>query len=102
MSTEAPIKRVGILFSGGPAPAANAVISAATMSFLNAGVAVIGFYNGFKNLEQFSAERPLVEGKDYICLTRDDVSGIRNEGAIVLRTSRANPGKPIRAFDDLG
>ena len=27
------IKRVGMLFSGGPAPAANAVISAAAMNF---------------------------------------------------------------------
>ena len=31
---ENSIKRVGIIFSGGPAPAANAVISAAAVSFL--------------------------------------------------------------------
>ena len=38
-----PIRRVGIIFSGGPAPAANAVISAAATSFLSAGVEVIGW-----------------------------------------------------------
>ena len=96
-----PIKRVGMLFSGGPAPAANAVISAATLSFINAGVAVVGFYDGYENLEQFSADSPLVAERDYHCLSRNDVSHIRNEGAIVLRTSRANPGKPVKSFDDL-
>ena len=40
MATPAPgrkgdhIRRVGMVFSGGPAPAANAVISAAAISFI--------------------------------------------------------------------
>jgi len=97
----APIKRVGMLFSGGPAPAANAVISAATLSFLNAGVSVVGFLDGYENLERWSPDAPLVERRDYACLKRNDVSHIRNDGAIVLRTSRANPGKPVTSFDDL-
>ena len=101
MSGNGQVKRVGMLFSGGPAPAANAVISAATLSFLNAGISVVGFLDGYENLERFSADEPLVEGRDYLCLSRDDVSRIRNEGAIILRTSRANPGKPVSAFDDL-
>jgi 6-phosphofructokinase 1 len=101
MGTNGTIKRVGMLFSGGPAPAANAVISAAALSFINAGVSVVGFMDGYQNLEGFSADSPLVEGRDYRCLTRDDVSHIRNEGAIILRTSRANPGKPVASFDDL-
>ena len=95
------IKRVGILFSGGPAPAANAVISAATLAFMNAGVEVIGFYDGYENLERYSPETPLVRNEDYICFHRDDVSGIRNRKDIILRTSRANPGKPVAALDDL-
>ncbi len=41
------IRRVGILFSGGPAPAANAVISAAATSFLDAGREVIGIFQGY-------------------------------------------------------
>ena len=101
MASPNPIKRVGILFSGGPAPAANAVISAAALSLGNAGVEVLGFYNGFENLEKFSADNPLVEGTHYVRLTRDVVSGIRNQNPIILRTSRANPGKAVSSFDDL-
>jgi len=95
------IKRVGILFSGGPAPAANAVISAATLSFLNVGTEVIGLLDGYENLERYSKDHPMVEGEDYLYLLRNDVSGIRNRKDIVLRTSRANPGRLIRCLDDL-
>jgi len=101
MGSNGEIKRVGMLFSGGPAPAANAVISAAALSFINAGVEVIGFYNGYERLERFTPETPLVEGRDYTIVTRNDVSGIRDDGAIYLRTARANPGKPVKSFDDL-
>jgi 6-phosphofructokinase 1 len=101
MPATGPIKRVGILFSGGPAPAANAVISAATLAFLNSGITVFGFFDGYEDLEQYSKDHPLVDGRDYKCLTRNDVSHIRNDGAIILRTSRANPGKAISSFDDL-
>ena len=95
------IKRVGMLFSGGPAPAANAVISAAALSFLNSGIEVIGFYDGYEGLENFAADRPLIEGRNFVRLTRDDVSTIRNRKDIILRTSRANPGKPVGAVDQL-
>ncbi len=101
MSDEMPIRRVGLLFSGGPAPAANAVISAATISFLNAGIQVVGFLDGYEDLERFSCEAPLTEGCDYLCLTRDLVSSIRTRKDIILRTSRANPGKQIRELCDL-
>ncbi len=95
------VKRVGMLFSGGPAPAANAVISACTLAFLNAGIPVVGFLDGYEDLERYSPDRPLREGVDWICLNRSDVTGIRNEKAIILRTSRANPGKDIASLDDL-
>lgn len=101
MSTSSSIKRVGLLFSGGPAPAANAVISAAAISFINAGIEVIGFLDGYENLEAFTPERPLVEGRDYLCLTRDIVTGIRTRKDIILRTSRANPGKQVASIEDL-
>ncbi|MDI6712168.1 MAG: 6-phosphofructokinase [Anaerosomatales bacterium] len=101
MAQGAAIKRVGMLFSGGPAPAANAVICAAALSFINNGAEVIGFLDGYERLEDFSPERPLQAGVDYLVLTRDDVSGIRNRKDIILRTSRANPGKPITALEDL-
>lgn len=101
MSTPSSIKRVGMLFSGGPAPAANAVISAAAISFINAGIEVFGFLDGYENLERFTPERPLVEGRDYLCLTRDTVTGIRTRKDIILRTSRANPGKQVASIEDL-
>lgn len=101
MSTPSSIKRVGMLFSGGPAPAANAVISAAAISFINAGIEVFGFLDGYENLERFTADRPLVEGRDYLCLTRDTVTGIRTRKDIILRTSRANPGKQVASIEDL-
>ncbi|HEX9093723.1 MAG TPA: 6-phosphofructokinase [Coriobacteriia bacterium] len=101
MSDTNGIKRVGMLFSGGPAPAANAVISAAAMNFLNCGIEVVGFLDGYEDLELYSPTRPLVEGEHYLCLTIDDVSGIRNRKDIILRTSRANPGKDVRSLADL-
>jgi len=101
MSPSAVIRRVGIVFSGGPAPAANAVISAAAMNFLNCGVEVIGFLDGYESLEQCGPGCAMVEGEHFLRLTIDDVSGIRNRKDIILRTSRANPGREIRSLDDL-
>jgi 6-phosphofructokinase 1 len=94
-------ERVGMLFSGGPAPAANAVISAAVMNFVNAGIEVYGFLDGYFHLAGWTRDEPLVEKRDYRRLRVDDVSGIRHEGAIVLRTSRSNPGKAIKSREDL-
>ena len=51
-------KRVAILFAGGPAPAANAVISAAAASFLRAGVEVIGVKHGYSALIDFDQPTP--------------------------------------------
>lgn len=95
------IKRVGMLFSGGPAPAANAVISAAALSFINAGIEVVGFIGGYSGLETWSPDNPMVEGRDYRVLTRDELTGIRTRQDIILRTARANPGKPVKSMDDL-
>ena len=53
------IHRVAIVFAGGPAPAANAVISAAADSFMRNGIQVVGILNGYSNLMQFSSDRPL-------------------------------------------
>ncbi|MBN2056078.1 6-phosphofructokinase [bacterium] len=94
------IRTVGLLFSGGPAPAANSVISAAALNFLNAGVRVIGFYEGFRYLSKYGLE-PFIKGHHYRELTYADVTDIRNEEAILLRTSRANPGKLVSSVNDL-
>lgn len=95
-------KRAGIVFSGGPAPGANTVISSVTLTFLNHGVPVVGFLKGFEHIEDFDPHDPacLREDIHYLHLTHE-VSGLRNRRGVFLKTSRANPGKCIRNKEDL-
>ena len=65
------IKRVGILFAGGPAPAANAVISTAAACFRRDGIDVIGIMHGYAHLIDYTDTNPMKEGRDYI--VPDDV-----------------------------
>lgn len=96
------IRRVGILFSGGPAPAANAVICSAAMSFLDAGLEVIGFYDGYEHLQKFDAPQfTLQEGEHYHRFTLKETPGLRTVQGIFIRTARANPGKAIKKPADL-
>jgi 6-phosphofructokinase 1 len=95
------IGHVGILFSGGPAPAANTVLSAAVMNFINAGVEVYAFIQGFHFIQNFQEGMTLTPNEHYKVLTLADVSGIRNQRAITIKTSRANPGKGIATIRDL-
>ena len=92
--------RIAILFAGGPAPAANAVISAAAASFLRAGVEVIGIKYGYSALVKCGPENPLVEGHDYIHLTHKVLARSRNSQGIIIGTSRTNPGKHINSPAD--
>ncbi len=100
-------KRVGILFSGGPAPGANAVISTAALQFLNQHWDVVGFYKGYEFLEDFDINNPkrFIEGVHYDLLDLDEVTKIRIKGGSILRTSRANPckvdGSEIKSVKDL-
>jgi 6-phosphofructokinase 1 len=94
-------KRVAILFAGGPAPAANAVISAAAASFLRAGVEVVGIKHGYSSLAEFSPENPLQEGTAYIQLTHKVLGRTRNAQGIMIGTARTNPGKHIKCPADL-
>ncbi len=97
---EIHFERVAILFAGGPAPAANAVISAAATSFLRAGVQVVGIRHGYSALVEFGPDRPLIEGRDYIHLTPKILSRTRNSQGIMIGTARTNPGKYISSPDD--
>ena len=103
MSTiDQDVRRVGLIFSGGPAPAANAVISAAVTSFLEDGREVLGFFHGYSNLGSYERnESPLVEGEHYRVFQEQDLRGLRNERGIIVGTARANPGKPIKRPADL-
>ncbi|MEM9411206.1 MAG: 6-phosphofructokinase [Planctomycetota bacterium] len=98
---EHEFERVAILFAGGPAPAANAVISAAAASFLRAGVQVIGIKHGYSALAEFSEDRPMIEGRDYIHLTHKVLARSRNTQGIMIGTARTNPGKHIKSPEDL-
>ncbi len=96
------IQRVGMIFSGGPAPGANAVISSAAISFLDSGREVIGFLNGYEHLQNYhQLSSRLQYGIHYRPMTLADVVGIRNRRGIIIGTARANPGKQIKKPEDL-
>ncbi len=88
-------KKVAILFSGGPAPAANAVISTAAASFFRRGTEVVGIKNGYSRLEKYDPASPLVVDVDYMPLNEKTLKRTRNTGGILMGTSRANPGKAV-------
>ncbi len=89
------IKRVAILFAGGPAPAANAVISTAAFSFLEEGAQVYGIKHGYSRLAEYTAAGPLQEGTDYIRFTHDSLTNARSSRGIMIGTARTNPGKHV-------
>ena len=96
------IRRVAILFAGGPAPAANAVISTAAASFLKKGIEVVGILDGYSNLVKYGPDRPLREGEDYIRLTHERLRRTRNSRGILIGTARTNPGRHVNSPADLG
>lgn len=89
------MKRIAILFAGGPAPAANAVISTAATAFLRHNIEVVGVLNGYSHLVEFSPEHPLVEGRDYVLLNHRTLGRTRNSSGIIIGTARTNPGKDV-------
>src|SRR4051794_28943033 len=95
------IKRVAILFAGGPAPAANAVISTAAVSFLRHDIEVLGINHGYSHLVEFAPDRPLDEGKDFVKITHRMLRRTRNSRGIMLGTARTNPGKNVNCPADL-
>lgn len=97
----AKMKRVAILFAGGPAPGANAVISTAAFSFLSADIEVIGMKHGYSRLAEYTAAGPLQEGADYIVFTKDLLTHQRTSRGILIGTARTNPGKHVSAPEHL-
>ena len=95
------VKKVAILFSGGPAPAANAVIGGAAMCFARAGVEVYGMLNGYTHLVEYKDGDVLEEGKAYVRLDKNICDGLRTRQGICIGTARANPGKALKTPADL-
>ncbi|MBL8809790.1 MAG: 6-phosphofructokinase [Planctomycetaceae bacterium] len=89
------IKRVALLFAGGPAPAANAVISTCAISFIRAGIEVVGIRYGYSNLIDYTPASPLIEGVHYRNLTEVMLRRTRSKEGIIIGTARANPGKQL-------
>ena len=98
---ESNFRRVAILFAGGPAPAANAVISTASVSFLRNNIEVIGVRNGYAHLMEFGPDHSMVEGRDYLRITHNILQRTRNSQGIMIGTSRANPGKNVSNLSHL-
>jgi ATP-dependent phosphofructokinase / diphosphate-dependent phosphofructokinase len=96
------IKRVALVFAGGPAPAANAVISAAAISFIEDDRSVVGFFHGYSALQEYHpVSRRLLPDEHYRVLADKDVRGIANSRGILIGTARANPGRGIECPADL-
>ncbi|HAY78526.1 MAG TPA: 6-phosphofructokinase [Planctomycetaceae bacterium] len=104
MSAETPshgLRRIAILFAGGPAPAANAVISTCAASFLNHDVEVLGIKHGYSSLIDYTPDNPLESGKDYIIVDDQVLKRTRNQRGIIIGTARANPGKFVSHPDHM-
>ena len=95
------IKKVAMLFSGGPAPAANAVISTAASSFIKNGIEVFGMKHGYSSLVKFGSDYAMQEGRDFIKLDSHRLRRTRNTQGIMIGTARENPGKGVDSLEDL-
>ena len=97
-----PKYRVGMIFSGGPAPAANSVIGACVAALLGHGHECIGFYHGYSQLQDYHpVSQRLLPEKHYHIFDETDLEGYRNRQGIIIGTARSNPGKEIANLEDL-
>ena len=80
-------RRAAILFAGGPAPAANAVISTAATAFLRHDIEVVGMLHGYSHLVEYSESNPLVEGRDYVMVNHRMLGRTRNSQGIIIGTA---------------
>lgn len=97
---ETDIRRVAILFSGGPAPAANAVIASAATCFSCAGIEVMGIRNGYSHLMDYKPGQELQEGTAYMLLDHKKLEGRRTSQGVIIGTARANPGSQLQSPRD--
>ena len=93
--------RVGMVFSGGPAPGANAVIAAAGSAFRRAGTEVVGILRGYTSLHDRPPDTALRAGEDYRLMQDADLRGMRNQRGVWLGTARVNPGREVNEVIDL-
>jgi ATP-dependent phosphofructokinase / diphosphate-dependent phosphofructokinase len=99
-SPSSTLRRVGIVFAGGPAPGANSVISVAASSFRRRGIEVLGILNGYSELTR-DRSSSLRAGEHYRVFEDRDLWGLRNARGIVIGTARSGPGAGILSPSDL-
>jgi len=92
--------KVAVLHSGGPAPGANRVLSGAAKQFLDRGIPVIGFLNGYEFIQDLPPQ-DLRPGEHFIEIDKEVASEAIDANCFILKTSRANPGKAIKNLEDL-
>ena len=92
--------KAAMLHSGGPAPGGNRVLSGAAKQFLDRGIQVIGFKNGYEYLQELPAQ-DLRPDEHFIDIDKTVASESIDSNCFLLRTSRANPGKDIKSPADL-
>jgi 6-phosphofructokinase 1 len=88
-----PIKRVGVVVGGGPAPGTNGVIAAVAMEAIKGGCTPIGFHDGFDWL----AQRYTDEQHE---LTIDEVSRIHLDGGVLLGSSRRDVTRDAESLEN--
>ena len=74
-----PVKRIGVLTSGGDCPGLNAVLRGIFCSAEELGWEVLGFRDGFEGM--------LADGGDTMPLTRENTAGIMQIGGTILGTT---------------
>ncbi len=102
MANTPPIRRLGLVVGGGPAPGINGVISAVSIEALNRGIDVIGIEDGYKWLANGTTIKAINDGvanfavrneSHLFHLSVNDVKQIYSRGGSILGTSRTNPAK---------
>ncbi len=88
-----PIKRIGVVVGGGPAPGTNAVISAVAIEAIKVGRVPIGFNDGFDWL----AQRYTDEQHE---LTIEEVSRIHLDGGVFLGASRRDVTRDAESLEN--
>jgi ATP-dependent phosphofructokinase / diphosphate-dependent phosphofructokinase len=83
---------LAVLVGGGPAPGINGVIASATIEAINAGMRVIGIYDGYHDLAAGTPPKTTA-------LSIDDATRIQASGGSFLRTSRTNPAQDDATLD---
>jgi len=77
---EKPVKRIGVLTSGGDAPGMNAAVRAVVRTAVNRGMECVGIRRGWSGLIN----------SDFVRLDANSVSHIINKGGTILYTARCD------------